>query len=87
MAIDFKTLATLSNDPKTKKVLHAVVQGRSVRLNQLVSAEVSHKDALVSINILKDAKLVKETQAPIDDLKTYFVTANGLEADRMVKAA
>ena len=82
VAIDYKILATLSN-PKTKQVLNTVARGRAVRLRQLVTESVTQEDALQAINILKRFQLIKETEAPIDDLKTYFVTASGLQVDRM----
>jgi hypothetical protein len=84
MDIDYKILATLSN-PKTKHVLRTVVNGRAVRLRELVTENVTQEDALQAIDILKDAQLIKETPSPINDLKTYFVTASGLQVDRMVK--
>ncbi|MFZ4526747.1 MAG: hypothetical protein ACOYOE_14780 [Chlorobium sp.] len=84
MNIDYKILATLS-DPVVKQVLHAVVKGGAVRHRQLLPEGVNHKAVLHAIDYLKTVELIKETQAPIDDLKTYFVTASGLQADRMVK--
>lgn len=85
MSEDYKILATLSNNLKVRQVLHAVVKRRAVRLDQLVTEGVTHRDALAALNVLKSAQLVKETSAPIDDLKTYFVTASGLEMDRKVR--
>lgn len=83
--VDYAVLATLSNNLKAKKVLQRVVQGRAVRLRQLIVDDVTQEDALTAIDILKNAQLIKETPAPVNDLKTYFVTASGLEVDRMVK--
>ncbi len=82
---DYEVLATLSNNPKAKKVLHTVAKGRAVRLRQLLVKGVSDKEILDALVVLREAQLIKETPAPIDELKTYFVTATGLEADRKVK--
>jgi hypothetical protein len=84
MNIDHKTLAALL-DPKVKQVLHTVARGKAVRLPQLIAEGVTQEDALQYIDILKNADLIKETEAPINELKTYFVTASGLQADRIVK--
>lgn len=83
VTIDYKILAALS-DPTTKQVLHTVVAGKAVRLRQLLTGVASEAATLRAIEILKEAQLIKETPAAIDDLKTYFVTASGLEVDRLI---
>lgn len=85
MSDEYTILATLSANLKAKKVLHTVVRGRAVQLRELIAEDVTRADALACVSILKNAQLIKETQAPIDDLKTYFVTATGLEMDQRVK--
>lgn len=84
MSVDYKTLVTLAN-PKTKQVLRTVVKGKAVRLRELVRDDITQEEALQAIDILKEAALVKETPSPIADLKTYFVTASGLQADRAMQ--
>lgn len=83
MTVDYRILATLS-DPMNREVLHTIAAGRAVRLGQLmIRGERSR--VLQAIGILKGAELIKETPSPIEELKTYFVTASGLQADRMVR--
>ncbi len=85
MTDEYAILATLSANLKAKKVLHTVVRSKAVQLRELIAEDVTRDDALACVSILKDAHLIKETQAPIDDLKTYFVTASGLDMDQRVK--
>jgi hypothetical protein len=40
-----------------------------------------------AVQKLKDAKLIDERQAPIRDFSTYYVTANGLNAERDLRLA
>lgn len=83
MLVDDKMRAALAK-PLTRQILRAVVRNKSVRLPDLVSTEVSHDVALAAIKELTEARLIKENKAPIVDLNTYFVTADGLAANRQV---
>ena len=38
-----------------------------------------------ALQSLKDADLIKEKTAPIEDFNTYYVTAGGLDAERKLR--
>lgn len=84
MSIDYTVLETLSN-PLAKDILHTIVKKSSVEFRQLATDNVDRAEALEALEILKRAELIKETASPIDAFKTYYVTASGLQADRMIK--
>jgi len=84
MSLDYQILATLSN-PLIKEILHTIVKKKSVEFRQLASDTVDPSEALQALEILKRAELIKETSSPIDAFKTYYVTASGLQADRLIK--
>jgi DNA-binding transcriptional ArsR family regulator len=84
MSLDYQILATLSN-PLIKEILHTIVKKKSVEFRQLASNTVDQNEALQALEILKQAELIKETSSPIDAFKTYYVTASGLQADRLIK--
>ena len=84
MSLDYQILATLSN-PLIKEILHTIVKKKSVEFRQLASDNVDEAQALQALEILKRAELIKETSSPIDAFKTYYVTASGLQADRLIK--
>lgn len=85
MAINYELMTILSNTT-AKRVLHTVAAGKAVHMRELVQNDISEDEALEALRLLKDAHLVKETQSPLASLKTYFVTANGLQADREYRA-
>ncbi|MFO1422141.1 MAG: hypothetical protein U1F70_00580 [Candidatus Competibacteraceae bacterium] len=84
MAISYSVLATLS-EPAVKEVLNTIANETSVGLGQLVSDDIDQAQALQAIETLKQAELIKETDAPIDSLKTFYVTALGLQANRLFR--
>lgn len=84
MSLDYQLLATLS-DPLIKEILHTIVKRKSVEFRQLTSPPVDKNKALAALEILKQQELIKETPSPIDAFKTYYVTASGLKADRLIR--
>lgn len=83
MSIDYQLLAAIS-DPLIKEILHTIVKKKSVEFRQL-AAQTNPQKALAALEILKQQELIKETPSPIDAFKTYYVTASGLKADRLMK--
>ncbi len=81
--IDQKTLATLSQ-PETRRVLREVVKRKQIRLPELVDSGLTRDQALSATRELAKAHLIKARPGPIEDLSVFFVTADGLAADRQV---
>jgi hypothetical protein len=81
MNMDNLVYAVLA-DPKNKLILHKIGSNKTAQLRELVDNEISRQDVLNAVIALKKANLIKEDPSPLDDLKTYFITATGLQADR-----
>ena len=94
MAVDFATLSMLAV-PTVRLVFEQVVKNRSIRLGELIervrpkvdreNVEEMLRELKETLNKLKDAELIKEKGSAIEEFNTYYVTANGLEANREVK--
>ncbi len=94
--IDPSAVVTLLSNDVVKLVFKVVLKNRSVMLKEIRESlnrtpelqasldEVKLEDA---VKKLKDADLIKERTAPIEDFNTYYVTANGLTAERQLRRA
>ena len=69
--------ANLLKDETTRGVFQAVAKPRTIQIRDL---RVKFKSDVLerSIKKLTDAKLIKVSEAPIEDFKTLYVTTNGL---------
>ena len=82
MAIDLKTMATLSQ-PEVIRVLHTMAEANTASLSDLIGGtSLSQEQVLRALDALSEARLIKATKAPTPTLRTYYVTATGLQADR-----
>lgn len=79
-------VATLTlGGPMVREVFKLLVQDKSIRFGDLVKkASGERHEVKQALETLKDASLVKEAGAAIEDFSTYYVTADGLEAGRKV---
>ena len=87
MAVDFATLSMLAV-PTVRLVFEQVVKNRSIRLGELIERvrpKVDRENVEEMLRELKDAELIKEKGSAIEEFNTYYVTANGLEANQGVK--
>jgi hypothetical protein len=93
--MDSSLLLLLSNDV-TKLVFKAVLKNRSILFKELreslgktpeLAAGPDKTQLENAVKILKDADLIKERIAPIEDFNAYYVTANGLSAERQLRLA
>jgi len=87
MAVDFATLSMLAV-PTVRLVFEQVVKNRSIRLGELIERvrpKVDRENVEEMLRELKDAELIKEKGSAIEEFNTYYVTANGLEANQEVK--
>ncbi|MDQ3802371.1 MAG: hypothetical protein M3416_00725 [Acidobacteriota bacterium] len=89
-------LSILINDPNTRKIFDEIVKKRKVRLKDLASClgeeKSTREDLIRTINELKSAELIQELGAPTkahqsvyEGFKTYYVTSNGLSAERQLR--
>jgi hypothetical protein len=76
-ALNSKT-ANLFKDETTRGIFKAIAEPRTVQIRDL-RLKFSDAGALgQSIKDLADANLIKVSEAPIEDFKTLYVTADGL---------
>jgi hypothetical protein len=76
--ISLKKSNLLSN-MDTRRVFEAVVQPRTISFRDL-RRNLPNQNLTQSIQLLKDADLIAEKSAIIDDFNTLYVTATGLNA-------
>jgi hypothetical protein len=83
-AINFITSNALRNSA-TRGVFEAVARPRTISLRDLKSNFPADEDLQGSITLLKQADLIGERPAVIQDFSTYYVTANGLNAAQALR--
>jgi hypothetical protein len=83
MILSMKT-TDLFKDVTTRGVFEAVANPRTIRIRDLRS-NFPHQDLDRSIKLLKDADLIQEQPAAIDDFSTLSVTATGLNVAQAIK--
>ena len=95
MSIDPSTFVVLFSNDVTKFVFKEVLKNRSAMFKEIRESlskkpEFSALDNSTleeTVRKLKDADLIKERTAPIEDFNTYYVTADGLTAERQLRLA
>lgn len=88
MSVDPKFKALVK--PLNQQVFSFVVRQRQVHMKDLLdslSASTSKEVVVESLSELERAGLIKEESASIEDFNTYYVTAEGLQADRQFRRA
>lgn len=74
-------------DPDTQKIFQCLVSKRRARLEDIASIfNLGAEDVASKLGRLKELKLIDEKQAVLPRWKTYYITADGLEAARKLKA-
>jgi hypothetical protein len=77
--INFRTSNLLSN-LTTRGVFEAVAKPRTISFRDLKRNFPADEDLNEAITLLKQADLIGEKPAVINDFNTFYVTANGLNA-------
>ena len=86
-------IATLLSDKIVQQVFKEILKNRTALFKEIresVSATsgVEYSSQLSKIEeavqSLKDADLIKERESPIEDFTTYYVTADGLSAEKQL---
>jgi len=85
MVLDPKYAPTILN-PINYKVFHTVADARKIALKDLWdSVEGSSKEQVSeSVKQLSKAGLIAEVPSSLEDFSTYYVTADGLTAERQI---
>jgi len=76
---------TVLSDPVAMRAFKVVLEGNQVSHRTLVERlkpAAAPPDLKVSLSKIVGSGLVKATEAPIEDFKTYYVTAEGLSKGR-----
>jgi hypothetical protein len=88
--VDPFTLTTTLAVPVVRALFETIMKERRVRKKDLLQNVPDEQKAQVqaSLDQLKEARLIKENPAPADleDFKSYSATAEGLLAERALKA-
>jgi|HubBroStandDraft_1064217.scaffolds.fasta_scaffold95640_2 hypothetical protein len=91
MAIQNQIVMLLSN-PVLQEVFKEIVKNRSALFKELVTSLSNNTDLNLedhqvagALEQLKNADLIKEREAPIKDFNSYYITADGLTADRQLR--
>ena len=91
--IAVSTLVLLS-DTLVKNVFEAILKNRSAIFKELITATGKKADdpddrrvVEDAVARLKDAALIKECPASIEDFNSYYVTSDGLGAERQLRLA
>jgi len=79
-------LISLLMIPAIRNVFNKVAQERTIRFRDLQhSLGIERAEAVATLNKLKEAKLIKEQGAPVEDFTTFYVTAAGISAERQLR--
>jgi len=90
MDIDVFTLSAIASGV-SGSVFKAILANRSMVLKDILKTlsikgtAPKQEDIEKAIKSLEEKALIKESQAPIADFNTYYVTADGLEAGRVIR--
>lgn len=74
----------LFEDAATRNVFEAVAKPRTILIRDLKNT-FSGENLEHSINVLKEADLIKEKPAVINDFSTLYLTADGMDAVQALK--
>lgn len=75
--------ASLSKEPELQTALSEPAAKKGI--TDAVFADVVQKKVADAVQQLKTAKLIDERPASIEDFNTYYVTENGLNAERELR--
>lgn len=77
---------SLLSIPTIRTVFNKVAQERTIRFKELQnSLGIERAVAFDTLKKLKEANLIKEHGAPVEDFTTFYVTAAGISAERELR--
>ena len=89
MGLTANVFVVLLQDTVARKVLETIAREKKLQSKDLAKVfQIEHiegKDASKALELLKTAGLIEEETAPIADFHTYYVTAEGLSAERQLR--
>lgn len=88
--MDPSAVVMLISNGLLKEVFKTVAKNRSVLFKELYQAlgkDLGKTKVEEAVRQLKDADLIKERVAPIEDFNTYYVTADGLTVEKQLRLA
>ena len=86
MQVDPKFIAL--SKPSNQQVFKEVAKRRQVNLKDLLVSlptKMTREVVSESLNELEQVGLIKEESASLEDFKTLYVTAEGLQAERQLR--
>jgi hypothetical protein len=94
MSIGEMAIIVLLSDKVVRDVFKEILRNRSEVFKDLLTSTEKTFDAPVgagrreiefAVSKLKEADLIKERTAPIEDFNSYYVTSHGLNAERQLR--
>jgi hypothetical protein len=83
--MDPATILAIMSNPSIREVFKAVARHKYVRRRDLrdqVQSATDPQELNLVLNELTNASLIRAEKAPLADFDTYYVTAEGLSAER-----
>ena len=79
----------LASSSAVRTIFEAILKNRSAIFKDLMAVvgkstgddQESRREVEAAVSLLKEADLIKERPAAIEDFSSYYVTANGLAAE------
>lgn len=88
----FDVVVTLLSNAALASVFKTIAEKRTVQFKDIrdllpktLGAVPTESELKQAVATLKEADLIKERPAPIDDFATYYVTADGLNVQRALE--
>lgn len=89
MGLASSVFVALLQDTVARKVLEAIAREKKLQFRDLAKVfqleHIEGEEASKALELLKTVGLIGEETAPIADFHTYYVTAEGLSAERQLR--
>jgi hypothetical protein len=86
MGLANPAMVLLTGDVVLKSVFGKILKDRSVMFKDIVESVARPPEQVeVALSRLKNENLIEESTAPIRDFNSYYVTAGGLDAERVLR--
>jgi hypothetical protein len=92
MSLETTAIVALLSNKVVLEVFKNILEKRSVQFKEILSSkglkEGEEREQLEgAVKVLKEAELIKERPALIEDFNTYYITADGLSVARQLRRA
>ncbi len=86
MSIDFDIdIARVLEEESNRSVFNQILRNRKVQFKELIETGYNRDHIKKALANLKRYNLIGEKASPFDELNTYYITADGLQAGRRIR--